>query len=72
MIDNKKSRETKEAKEIRKQGDETFNREEGTYLLSHISDPLLRTGNKTNQSNRKSTTTNSPKSHQMTISDEVL
>ena len=69
---NKKSREIKEAMEIRKQGEKTLNREEGTYLLSHINDPLLRTGNKTNQSNRKSTTTNSWESDQMTISDEVL
>ena len=79
---NKRAREIKEAMEIRKRGDKTLNREEGTYLLSHVYDPLLRTGNKTiqstrtgnktNQSNRKSTTTNSRESDQMTRSEEVL
>ncbi len=47
---NKKCREIKEAMEIRKRGNNTLNRarEEGTYLLSHVYDPFLRTGNKTN------------------------
>ena len=72
---DKKSREIKEAMEIRKRGDKTLNREEGTYLLSHVYDPLLRTGNKTiqssrtgnktNQSNRKSTRPISRESDQM-------
>ena len=69
---NKKAREIKEAMEIRKRGEKTLNREEGTYLLSHVYDPLLRTGNKTNQSNRKSIPPNSRESDQMTISEEVL
>ncbi len=56
----------------KQRGDKTLNWDEGTYLLSHVYDPLLRTGNKTNQSNRKSTIPNSLESDQMTISDEVL
>ena len=81
-VGKEKSREIKEAMEIRKRWNKTLNREEGTYLLSHVYDPLLRTGNKTiqsirtgnktNQSNRKSTTTNSRESDQMTRSEEVL
>ena len=38
---DKKSREVREAMEIRKRGAKVFNREEGTYLLSHVYDPLL-------------------------------
>ena len=37
----RKSREVREAMEIRKRGTKTMNREEGTYFLSHIFDPLL-------------------------------
>ena len=38
---NKKAREIKEAIEIRR-GAKTLNREEGTYLLSHVYDPLIK------------------------------
>ena len=38
---HKKSREIREAMEIRRRGDKTLNREEGTYFLSHIYDSLL-------------------------------
>ena len=51
---NKKSREIREAMEIRKRGAKTMNREEGTYFLSHIYDPLSKTGKQTT-TNRKST-----------------
>ena len=44
---NKKAREIREAMEIRKRGDKTMNREEGTYFLSHVYDSLLTTGKKT-------------------------
>ena len=40
---DKRSREVREAIEIRKRGDTTMNREEGTFLLSHVYDPLLST-----------------------------
>ena len=36
-----KIREVREAMEIRKREAKVFNREEGTYLLSHAYDPLL-------------------------------
>ena len=48
---------------IRSSSSEDFN------LLSHVYDPLLRTGNKTNQFDWKSTIPNSQESDQMTISD---
>lgn len=52
---NRRSREVREAMEIRKRGDKTFNREEGTFLLSHVYDPLLkRTGNSGNEVSRHS------------------
>ena len=38
---NKKSREVREAIEIRRRGAKTLNRE-GTYLLSHVYDPLIK------------------------------
>ena len=38
---HKRSREVREAMEIRKRGSWTMNREEGTFLLSHVYDPLL-------------------------------
>ena len=38
---NKRSREVREATEIRRRGAKTLNREEGTYLLSHVYDPLI-------------------------------
>ena len=38
---NRKAREVREAMEIRKRGATVLNREEGTYLLSHVFDPLL-------------------------------
>ena len=37
----KKPREIREAIEIRRRGQKTLNREEGTYLLSHVYDPLI-------------------------------
>ena len=46
---NKKAREIREAMEIRKRKDKTLNREEGTYFLSHVYDPLLKSGNKSMQ-----------------------
>ena len=42
---NKKAREIKEAIEIRRRGAKTLNREEGTYLLSHAYDPLIKRSN---------------------------
>ena len=42
---NKKAREIKEAIEIRRRGAKTLNREEGTYLLSHVYDPLIKRSN---------------------------
>ena len=33
--------EVREAIEIRRRGAKTLNREEGTYLLSHVYDPLI-------------------------------
>ena len=43
---NRRSREVREAMEIRRRGNQTLNREEGTFLLSHVYDPLLKsTGN---------------------------
>ena len=39
---NRRAREIREAMEIRKRGDKTLNREEGTFLLSHVYDPLLK------------------------------
>ena len=44
---DKKSREVREAMEIRRRGSKTMNREEGTYFLSHVYDPLLKTGKET-------------------------
>ena len=44
---NKKAREIREAMEIRRRGNKTMNREEGTYFLSHVYDSLLTTGKKT-------------------------
>ena len=38
---DKKSREIREAIEIRRRGSKVLNREEGTYLLSHVYDPLI-------------------------------
>ena len=38
---DRRSREVREAMEIRKRGEKVINREEGTYLLSHVYDPLL-------------------------------
>ena len=38
---HKRSREVREAMEIRKRGNKVLNREEGTYLLSHLYDPLI-------------------------------
>ncbi len=67
----KKSREVREAMEIRRRGDKTLNREEGTYFLSHVYDPLLRTGNKTNTS-RKLPVSISRESGSDDRSDEVL
>ena len=49
---NKKSREVREAMEIRKRGAKTMNREEGTFFLSHVYYPLLKTG-KQSTTNRK-------------------
>ena len=49
----KKPREIREAIEIRRRGDKTLNREEGTYFLSHIYDPLLKkTGAESNQNKK--------------------
>ena len=42
---NKKAREIKEAIEIRRRGAKTLDREEGTYLLSHVYDPLIKRSN---------------------------
>ena len=42
---NKKAREIKEAIEIRWRGVKTLNREEGTCLLSHVYDPLIKRSN---------------------------
>ena len=42
---NKKAREIKEAIEIRRRGTKTLNRMDGTYLLSHIYDPLIKRPN---------------------------
>ena len=39
---DKRAREVREAIEIRKRGAKTLNRDEGTYLLSHVYDPLIR------------------------------
>ena len=39
---DKRAREVCEAIEIRRRGAKTLNREEGTYLLSHIYDPLIK------------------------------
>ena len=39
---DKKPREVREAIEIRRRGAKTLNREEGTYLLSHVYDPLIK------------------------------
>ena len=39
---DKKSREVREAIEITRRGAKTLNREEGTYLLSHVYDPLIK------------------------------
>ena len=41
---NMKGREIKEAVEIRR-GAKTLNREEGTYLLGHVYDPLIKRSN---------------------------
>ena len=39
---DKKAREVGEATEIRRRGAKMLNKEEGTYLLSHIYDPLIK------------------------------
>ena len=39
---DKGAREVCEAIEIRRRGAKTLNREEGTYLLSHFYDPLIK------------------------------
>ena len=39
---DKKAREIREAIEIRRRGAKRLNREEGTYLLSHVYDPLIK------------------------------
>ena len=42
---NKKAHEIKAAIEIRKRGEKTLNREEGTYILSQVYDPLFKRSN---------------------------
>ena len=60
---DKRSREVREAMEIRKRGDSTFNREEGTFLLSHVYDPLLTpTGNTGTGNTGKNNTSSSRQS----------
>ena len=54
---NKKAHEIKEAIEIRRRGAKTLNREEGTYLLGHVCDPLMKrpnAGKETNSHHQKS------------------
>ena len=48
---DKRSREVREAMEIRKRGSTTINREEGTFLLSHVYDPLLKSSGNTKNGN---------------------
>ena len=43
VVKKKKSREVREAIEIRRSGTKTLSREDGTYLLSDVYDPLIKT-----------------------------
>ncbi|XP_072048709.1 uncharacterized protein [Amphiura filiformis] len=55
--ENRRARWVKEAIWIRKRGDKTMNRDEGTFFLSHFFDPLL----KTTAGDRSTTSSGKPK-----------